>query len=103
MLRITVHDKPSVRTFQVEGDLAGPGVRVLEECLQTALARKSEPILRVDLTGVTFIDEPARCAWRLCTVRGPRLFTADCLTKAIVDEIAQDTQKGPDKPKGTDG
>jgi hypothetical protein len=32
MLRITVHDKPEALTFQLEGRLAGPWVRVLQEC-----------------------------------------------------------------------
>jgi hypothetical protein len=32
MLRITVHNKPPVLTFQLEGELARPWVRELEEC-----------------------------------------------------------------------
>ena len=71
MLRITVHDKPPICTFQLEGTLAGPWVRELEECWQTALARQPEPVLRVDLTGVTLSTRRARLAWRPCTVRGP--------------------------------
>jgi hypothetical protein len=51
MLRITVDDKPGALTFHLEGRLAGPWVRVLEECWQSALARQRKPILCVDLTG----------------------------------------------------
>jgi hypothetical protein len=53
MLRITVHDKAGALTFQLEGRLAGPWVRVLQECWQRALAGQRQPILRVDLTEVT--------------------------------------------------
>jgi ABC-type transporter Mla MlaB component len=60
MLRITVHDKPGDLTFQLEGKLAGPWVRVLQECWQSALPRQRHPILRVDLTEVTSIDAAGR-------------------------------------------
>ena len=56
MLRITVHDKPGSLTFKLEGSLEGPWVWELEACWQSTLASRRKPILRVDLTGVTFID-----------------------------------------------
>ena len=56
MLRITVHDSPRALTFQLEGRLAGPWVQVLEECWRSHPARQRKPIVRVDLTGATFID-----------------------------------------------
>ena len=43
MLRITVHDKPPVLTFQLEGELAGPWVRELDECWQSALKQSRKP------------------------------------------------------------
>jgi hypothetical protein len=89
MLRITVHDKPPVLTFQLEGELAGSWVRELEECWQRALARQPEPILRVDLTGVTFIDEPGKARLAVLHRQGAEFVAADCLTKAIVAEITQ--------------
>jgi anti-anti-sigma regulatory factor len=87
MLRITVHDKPPVLTFQLEGELAGPWVRVLEECWQRALASQPEPILRVDLTGVTFIEEAGKACLAALHRQGAKFVAADCLTKAIVAEI----------------
>ncbi len=56
MLRITVHDNPRALTFQLEGRLAGPRLRELEECWQSTLAHQRRPILCVDLTGMTLID-----------------------------------------------
>ena len=41
MLRITVHDTPETLTFQLEGKLAGPWVRELEDCWQRTMASRS--------------------------------------------------------------
>ena len=87
MLRITVHDKPGALTFQLEGRLAGPWVRVLEECWQSALARQRRPILRVDLTGVTSIDAAGRAHLAAMHREGAEFVAADCLTNAVVAGI----------------
>ena len=87
MLRVTVHDKPGALTFQLEGRLAGPWVRVLQECWQSAVARQHEPIVRVDLTGVTSIDAAGRACLAALHHRGAEFIAADCLTRAAVDEI----------------
>ena len=87
MLRITVHDKPPALTFQLEGRLVGPWVRVLQECLQSALACQHQPILRVDLTEVTSIDAAGRACLADLHRRGAEFIAADCLTRAAVDEI----------------
>jgi anti-anti-sigma regulatory factor len=89
MLRITVHDKPRAFTLQVEGKLAGPWVQVLQECWQSALDRGRQVVLRVDLTGVTFIDEAGKACLAALHREGAEFVTADCLMKAIVDEITQ--------------
>jgi ABC-type transporter Mla MlaB component len=102
MLRITVHDKPPICTFQLEGTLAGPWVRVFEESWRKALAPQPEPVLRVDLTGVTMIDEAGKACLAALHRRGAKFITADCLAKAIVDEITQSTDGGAEKSNGTD-
>ena len=89
MLRITVHDNPQALTFQLEGRLAGPWLRELEECWQSTLARQRKPILRVDLTGVTFIDDAGKACLAAMHRQGAEFVAADCLTKAIVAEITQ--------------
>jgi anti-anti-sigma regulatory factor len=89
MLRITVHDKPGALTFQLEGRLAGPWVGVLQECCQSALARQRQPVLRVDLTEVTSIDAAGRACLAALHRRGAEFIAADCLTKAVVAEIAR--------------
>jgi anti-anti-sigma regulatory factor len=61
-------------------------VHELDKCWRSVLASRPEPIVCVDLTGVTFIDE----AGKACLAALHRL--ADCVTKAILDEIAQAEQ-----------
>jgi len=89
MLRITLHDKPEALTFQLEGRLAGPWVRVLKEWWQKAPARYHKPILRVDLTEVTFIDAAGRDQLAVMHREGAKFIAADCLMKDIVAEITQ--------------
>ncbi len=89
MLRISIHDKPQALTFQLEGKLAGPWVRELEDCWQSTLARQRGSILRVDLTGVTFVDDAGKDCLAAMHGQGAELVAADCLTKEIVAEITQ--------------
>ena len=89
MLRITVHDKPRVLTFQLEGRLAGPWLRELEGCWQSTLASQPKPILCVDLTGVHFIGAAGQACLAALHRQGAEFVAADCLTKGVVAEITQ--------------
>lgn len=89
MLRITVHNKPQALTFQLEGRLAGPWLRELEECWQSTLAHERKPTLRVDLTGLTSLDDAGKACLAAMHRQGAEFIAADCLTKAIVAEITQ--------------
>ena len=101
MLRITLQDEPGALTFQFEGRLAGPSVRLLEDCWQTTLAGQRKPILRVDLTGVTSIDAAGQACLAAMHRGGTQFIAADCLTKAVVAEITQgpspESDGGPPK------
>jgi anti-anti-sigma regulatory factor len=89
MLRITVHDNSQAFTFQIEGRLAGPWLRELQECWQSTLASRPKPVLRIDLTGVTFIDAAGRACLAAMHRQGAEFVAADCLMKAVVAEISQ--------------
>jgi ABC-type transporter Mla MlaB component len=89
MLRITVHDDPGALTFQLEGNLAGPVLRDLDACWQRALARRRNAPLRVDLTGVRFIDAAGRACLSAMHRQGAKFLAADCLTEAVAAEITQ--------------
>ena len=99
MLRITVHDKPRVLTFRLEGRLAVPWLGALEECWQSTLAGQRKPIVRVDLTGVTFIDAAGKACLAALHCQGAEFLAADCLTKAIVAEITQAALPDRGRPK----
>ena len=99
MLRITVHDGPQVVTFQLEGRLAGPWLRELEECWDTTVAGQHKPIL-VDLTGVTFIDAQGKACLAALNWLGAKFIVADCLTKAVVAEITQEPLPHCGRPSG---
>jgi anti-anti-sigma regulatory factor len=89
MLRITTHQSPEVLTFQLEGKLAGPWVRELEGCWQKTLAGGRRPVVRVDLTGVTFVDAAGREFLAALHARGAEFVAAGCLMKAVVAEITR--------------
>jgi anti-anti-sigma regulatory factor len=89
MLRITVHDNLESLTFQLEGRLAGPWVREVEECRQRTLAGRRRPSVRFDLAGVTFIDAAGRAYLAAMHRQGAEFVAADCLTTAIVAEITK--------------
>jgi ABC-type transporter Mla MlaB component len=90
MLRITIDDAPRALMFRLEGGLVGPWVRELEACWRGARASQREPILRVDLTGVTSIDAAGRARLAAMHRQGAELVAADCLMKAVVAEITQE-------------
>ena len=94
MLRITVHHKPGGLTLQLEGRLAGDDVQVLEECWQRTTTGEHQATFRVDLTGVTAIDAAGRACLVALHRQGAEFIAADCLTKAIVDEIRQSPDDG---------
>jgi ABC-type transporter Mla MlaB component len=89
MFRITVHDNQESLTFQLEGKLAGPWVREVEECRQGALAGRRLTAVRFDLAGVTFIDAAGKDYLAAMHRLGAEFIAADCLTKAIVAEITK--------------
>ena len=87
MLRITVHDNPGSLTVQLEGRLAGPWVRELEECWQITRTRQRKPVLCYDLTGVTFIDAAGKRFLATLYTGGAEFLARGCLMRAVVAEI----------------
>jgi hypothetical protein len=100
MLRITVHDNPRALTFRLEGRLIGPWLGELEECWRNTLAGQGKPVLRVDLTGVTFIDAAGKASLAAMHRQGAEFVAPDCLTKAVVAEITQAPLPGGAGPNG---
>ena len=96
MLRITIHNAVGSLTFQLEGTLVGPWVQELKKCWQSALASQPATAIRVDLTGVTFIDAGGKDLLAAVRAQGAQFICADCLTKSVVAEIdGRDHWRGP--------
>jgi hypothetical protein len=87
MLRITVHNDSESRTFQLEGRLAGPWVRALEDCWQSTVAGPRKRVLRFDLTGVTSIDAAGKEFLAARHTEGAAFLASGCLMRAVVAEI----------------
>jgi len=80
------HAFTQIPTRRTLGRTGPAGVRAV---LAELLARKTKPIICLDLTGVTFIDAAGK-AWLADRHRqGAKFVASDCCTKAIVDEITQ--------------
>lgn len=90
MLRITTNDNPRVLTFRLEGRLEGPWVLELEQCWRGVLENGNQPIVRVDLSGVTFIDAAGKARLAQMHEQGAEFIAGDCETKAVVAEIVGD-------------
>jgi hypothetical protein len=87
MLRITVTDNPDLVTFRLEGRLVGPWVRELADCWQRTVAGRPGSAVRLDLTGVTFIDAAGKAFLAARCARGVELIASGCLMRAVVAEI----------------
>ena len=92
MLKITTHTDVKTTTFALEGRLAGPWVAELERCWSTAPVMEKGQSVRVDLTGVTYIDAEGKALLVRMHREGAELIAAGCLTRCIVEEI---TRSGP--------
>jgi anti-anti-sigma regulatory factor len=93
MLRITLKRTRKALTFRLEGKLAGPWSREFEDCWNTNIASQRKPIIRVDLTGVTFIDKAGKACLAAMHRQGAQFIAPDCLTKDVVREICEDCSR----------
>jgi anti-anti-sigma regulatory factor len=98
MLRITAEDKPRILTLRLEGRLDGPWAAELERCWRGMLAGANRPTIRVDLTGVTFVDASGKARLAAMHRKGAEFIAADCLTKAIVAEITAEATPAEEDP-----
>ena len=93
MLKITTHTDThaGVTVFALEGRLIGPWVTELERCWK-AKEVESKKGVRIDLSGVTYVDAEGKAMLACLYREGAELIAAGCLTRCIVEEI---TRAGP--------
>jgi hypothetical protein len=91
MLKITTQNDASGTVFELEGRLAGPWVEELKGCWQNA-AGSGRPV-RILLCAVTYVDAQGKGLLNEMYRNGAELVAEGCMTKAIVEEIAQGGRK----------
>ena len=99
MLRITTQGSARTLVFRLEGRLESLWVAELESCWRGMENHAGRLIRRVDLNGVTFVDDAGKALLARMYDQGAELVAGDCLMKAIVEEIAA-TRPSPQRDAG---
>lgn len=89
MLRVTTHMDDTTITLQLEGRLAGPAVVEAERCWQGTCAENPGRSRRLDLRGVTFLDQEGKSFLNRVFQQGASFLSSGCMTKAYVEEITR--------------
>src|SRR3981189_1350991 len=102
MLRVTTEKKRGKTALAVEGRLAGPWVRALEQCWRELHAASPTEKFHIDLCGVSFIDAAGKFLLKEIHRQGGQLIAEGCLNQAIVREIVSDAgEQQSEKTKGS--
>jgi ABC-type transporter Mla MlaB component len=93
-MRVTIHDREGEQiTLKIEGRVAGPQVPELHRAWQSLATSMGERTLRVDLRGVTHVDETGRNLLAEIHARTGAEFMADTpLTKYFAEEAQHPIQ-----------
>jgi len=90
VIRINLIQGHSALQLIVEGTLSGAWAEELEKCwLETRQAADDGP-LRVDLSGVSYIDDKGRQLLKRMFCEGADLRATGVMTRGIIDEITAD-------------
>ena len=96
MLRIDIHQGKKVTDLILAGKLMGPWVTELERCWNTLVSTEpGNPLLpiRVDLSGVTFIDEQGKQLVAQMCQSGAGLIGIGLIAGFICKEIEEEARK----------
>ena len=90
MIRISEIRKGSGRRLLVEGTIAGDWVEVLEKSwLEAQASRYGEP-MRIDLSGVTWIDDKGRELLKRILQDGAELLATGIMTRSVIEEVIEE-------------
>ena len=90
MIRISEILKGSKRRLLVEGTLAGDWVEVLEKSWLEAQASRNGESMRIDLSGVTWIDDKGRELLKRILQDGAELRATGIMTKSVIEEVIEE-------------
>jgi anti-anti-sigma regulatory factor len=88
-MKISSRRRGKTVVIEAAGKLVGPWVKELEQCWRSTA---SSPV-RVDLTGVTFIDDAGTDLLRTMHRERVELVAEGCFIEGIVDGIRQSTAR----------
>lgn len=98
MLRVTIHDSASEFRLHLEGRLAGPWVREVELCWQTAQSIIRNRTVTIDLRGVDFVDCAGERLLGAMHERGATFLATGPMTWNLVSKITGRQEETPDVP-----
>ena len=90
MIRISRICEPAKCCLIVEGTLSGAFVDELEKCWLALNTTRCSEQVRVDLGGVSYIDDKGRLLLKRIFGEGAELCATGVMTKGIIEEIAGD-------------
>jgi hypothetical protein len=88
VIRINRIREHSTMRLIVEGTLSGAWVEELEKCWLDVKAALIDEQVRVELSGVSYIDEKGRHLLKCMFTEGAELRATGVMTKGIIEEIA---------------
>ena len=89
MIRISQIHEGSKQSLLVEGTLSGDWVDILENCwLEVQNSRNGKP-MRIDLSGVTYVDDKGRALLTRMIQDGAELQATGVMTRAVIEEIVE--------------
>ena len=87
MIRISETREGSKRRLLAEGTLSGGWVDVLEKCWLEAQTPPNGKQMRIDLSGVTYVDNKGRELLARMIRDGAELRGTGVMTRAVIEEI----------------
>ena len=94
VIRISKIRKGAGRRLLVEGTLAGDWVEVLEKSWLEAQASRNGESMRIDLSGVTWIDDKGRELLKRTLQDGAELQATGIMTRAVIEELIEEISAG---------
>jgi hypothetical protein len=94
MLRLRTLTRPGETVLVLEGRLGGPWVDELARFWAKLRVERDDGPIRVDLEGVTFVNAAGKALLARLYGDGALLTAQACMTRAIIDEIAEQSERG---------
>ncbi|SRR5208337_695500 len=89
MLRITVEEKADFTSFRLEGKLTADWVKELERCWICAKHIAPETRFKIDLSGVSFVDEKGKALLESMVSEGAELLADDPMMTLLANSIVE--------------